>query len=118
LRQKLSERGYETKSVAGVTAMCAVAAALDRDLTTRDEVLTIIPASVSKEDLDKYLDIPGNKVVMKAGKSLDEMLEELGKRDLLEKAAMGINCGLPGEQLYTSLKDVGDVEGYFATILI
>ncbi len=118
LRSKMKELGFETETVPGVTAMSDVAAKLDRDLSSGDENLIVIPASVSDDELDALLDLKGSKVIMKAGRSLNLIIEKLKKRDLLQDSAMIINCGLPGEKIYRDLENADDAKGYFATILI
>ena len=118
LRSKLQARGFDSESIPGVTAMSAVAAKLDRDLTERDQSLTIIPASVTDDVLETLLNAPGSKVIMKSGRSLNLMLEKLEDKGLLSNSAMVINCGLPGEKIYRNLENTTDAKGYFATVLV
>ncbi|MCR5776688.1 MAG: precorrin-2 C(20)-methyltransferase [Lachnospiraceae bacterium] len=118
LRDRIRERGFETDAVAGVTAMCATAARLGRSLTGRDEPLIIIPASVSDSDMEELLKRKGGKVVMKSGQHLNEVIAKLEQDGRADRSGMVINCGMSGEQIYTSLEDTKDAEGYFATILV
>ena len=118
LRERILERGFEVESVAGITAMSAAAAKLERNLTERDEPLVVIPASVSDSELEELLKLKGGKVIMKAGKHLNEVIAKLEQDGRADRSGMVINCGMSSEQIYTSLEDTKDAEGYFATILV
>lgn len=112
------DRGFKAHAVAGVPSFCAIAAATDRDLTPQmSSPLHIVPAGYS--DLADTLELPGGKVIMKAGRSLAQTKEQLRGAGLLERAAMVSNCGLPGEQVFTSLADAPDESAsYFSTIIV
>ena len=45
-------------------------------------------------------------------------LEELEARELLGRAAMVENCGLPGERMFADLTEKPDSKGYFTTVII
>ncbi|WP_367924320.1 precorrin-2 C(20)-methyltransferase [uncultured Ruthenibacterium sp.] len=119
LAQILQEDGYETKMVPGVTSFCAVAARLNLSLTDMDTPVHIIPGS-SQEALSKSLEMPGTKVLMKSGRQLPEVLEQLEKSGKLKASAMVCNCGLADEQVYQDLSKfpVEQQAGYFATIVV
>lgn len=112
------ERGFEAHAIAGVPSFCAIAAATDRDLTPQmSSPLHIVPAGYG--DLADAFALPGGKVIMKAGRSLAKTKEQLREAGLLECAAMVSNCGLPGEQIFTSLADAPDENAsYFSTIIV
>lgn len=109
--------GVAVELVPGVTSFCAAAAKLQRSLTEKSEPLHIVPAGYSS--LKESLSLPGTKVLMKPGKDLTPLLRELEERGLLNKAAMAVNCGLPGERILSDLTGFTETEtGYFTTILI
>lgn len=112
----LTQRGIPCEMIPGVPSFCAVAARLGRSLTTMNSPLHILPGG--GEGPGETLDLPGTKVLMKAGKNHRRLLEELEARDLLEEGAMVVNCGLPGEQVYPTLADKPDSTGYFTTLII
>ena len=64
------------------------------------------------------LDLPGSKILMKSGKNYPRLLEELERRDWLDRAGMVENCGLPGERVFSSLKEKPESSGYFTTIIL
>ena len=108
--------GYESELVAGVTSFCAVAAKLNVSLCERSEPLIILPGSY-KESM-KFLDGPGNKVLMKSASEIKKVRDELEERGLLNNAAMVERCGLPGEKVYQNLKDIDEKSIYFSIILV
>lgn len=108
--------GYESKTVAGVTSFCAVAAELGRSLTTMDKPLTIIPGSF--EHVETGLDIPGTKVIMKSASALPEVKKLLEEKNMIDQAAMIANCGLPNQIVVENLRESKGDEGYFVTILV
>jgi len=111
----LRARGYETELVPGVPSFCAAAARLGSSLTGRDTPLHILPAG--SVPLEEALDLPGTKVLMKAGRRLPEVISALEARGLLGKAALVENCGLPGERVCTDLAREADF-GYFTTVVV
>ncbi len=116
VRELVEADGYETKTVAGVTSFCAVAAELGRSLTTVDKPLTIIPGSY--EYVEAALDIPGTKVIMKSASATSEVKNILEKKGMIDQAAMVANCGLPNQIIVENLRESKGDEGYFATIIV
>lgn len=118
LQSILEEQGYRTAMVAGVPSFCAVAARLNRPLTGgMDTPLTVAPGSIP---LQETLAVPGAKVLMKSGRQLPRVLDELEQAGLLEQSALVCNCGLPEEKVWDDLsreRPEGSA-GYFATILV
>lgn len=118
LQSILEEQGYRTAMVAGVPSFCAVAARLNRPLTGgMDTPLTVAPGSIP---LQETLAAPGAKVLMKSGRQLPRVLDELEQAGLLEQSALVCNCGLPEEKVWDNLsreRPEGSA-GYFATILV
>ena len=76
------------------------------------EEIHIIPATYQVED---SLSLPGTKVLMKAGKQMGRVKEQLRKAGL--SVAMVENCGMEGETLYRSLEEIGDHSGYYSLII-
>ena len=109
----LRERGYEAVMIPGVPSFCAAAARLGLSLVSGETPLHIVPAGDPAS-----LELPGTKVLMKAGKRLPQVQEALTARGLLEQAAMVEDCGLPTEKLYSSMGDVPEAAGYFATVIV
>lgn len=117
--QKLLERqGYRTAMAAGVPSFCAMAARLNRPLTGGMDVpLTVAPGNVP---LDRVLAAQGTKVLMKSGRQMPQVLDQLRQAGLLQQSAAVCNCGLPGEEVWPDLSTGGPVQdaGYFITVFV
>lgn len=115
IHQKVLCRGYAVEVVPGITSFCAAAARLNQSLCLGSEPLTIIPASHDQNDL---MDLPGNKVFMKAGRSILELQQALADRGLLERASMVENCSMENEHVYPHFADLKEPSGYFSLVIV
>jgi precorrin-2/cobalt-factor-2 C20-methyltransferase len=115
IKELLEARGYETVMVPGVPSFCAAAARLNTSLTSWDTPLHVAPGD---DAMGELLDLPGTKVLMKAGRRLPQALDVLREKGLLQNAAVVCNCGLPGEAVYPDLEQLPDLTGYFTTIIV
>lgn len=113
--ERIREDGFRTVMAPGVTSFSAVAARLGCSLTQIDAPLHIIPASA---DLDRALQLPGTKVLMKSGSAIHETVQALERAGLLDRAALVADCGLPTEQVYRDLRELPENLSYFATIIV
>ena len=116
LHRILREKGYTARIVSGVPSFCAVAAALNISLCDGGQPLLIIPASYDK--LGELLPVEWNKVLMKSGKSLEEVKEKLRGSGLSGKASMVEYCSLENERIFTDLELVDENMSYFSTIVV
>lgn len=112
IHKRIQDRGYEVEIVSGITSFCAVAARLNIGLVEKAEPLHVIPASYQIEDA---LKLPGTKVLMKAGKKMAMVKEELQKRN--ERAVMIENCGMENEKIYRSVEEIPEDAGYYSLII-
>ena len=108
--------GYEAELVAGVTSICAVAAKLNTSLCERAEPLIVLPGSYKESS--KFLDGPGNKVLMKSASEIGRVRDELREKGLIKNAGMVERCGLPGEKVYHDLEEIDPKSSYFSVILV
>lgn len=116
LHEKVIELGYESQLVSGVPSFCAAAAGLNRALCEGSEPLVILPAGC--DAMEKGLSMPGTKVIMKAGRQIETLREQLRERGQLSDASVAVNCGLPGEKYMEKFEDYLDAAGYFAVVLV
>lgn len=114
LHEKVRRQGYPVEVVPGVPSFCAAAARLNRSLCQGGEPLLVIPASHDQEAL---LDVPANKVFMKAGRSILDLQQLLGERGLLERASMVENCGMENERICRGVEEIPDDAGYYSLII-
>ena len=115
IHQKVLHRGYAVEVVPGIPSFCAAAARLNQSLCLGREPLTIIPASHDQNDL---MDLPGNKVFMKAGRSILELQQALAEKGLLEGASMVENCSMENEHVYPHFADLKEPSGYFSLVIV
>ena len=107
--------GYAVEVVPGVPSFCAAAARLNISLCQGDEPLLVIPAS---HDPEKLLDVPANKVFMKAGSAILDLKKTLEQRDMLGNAAMVENCSMETERVYPDFRDLKETTGYFSLVIV
>lgn len=112
VQKRILNRGYQTELVSGITSFCAAAARTGTSLVEWDEQLHILPA-VHK--LNSSLSLPGNYVLMKSGRKMQQVKEILkaSGRDVV----MVENCGMKNEHIYRSTEEIPDDAGYYSLII-
>ena len=115
----VEERGYDTQIIPGIPSFIAAAAVLNTSLCVGSEPLHIIPAS-DNGNIDELLALPGNKVIMKSGKSLNNVLEVLKQQGLSQKTKIVERCTMDGERIFNNIDELetaGDA-GYFTIAVV
>lgn len=112
VQKQIVNRGYQTELVSGITSFCAAAARTGTSLAEWSEPLHVIPA-VHRVEGD--LDLPGNYVLMKSGRKMDQVKEILRRsgRDVV----MVENCGMESEHIYHGVDEIPDDAGYYSLII-
>jgi precorrin-2/cobalt-factor-2 C20-methyltransferase len=112
-------KGYFAEIIPGVTSYSAAAAALGIPLCEGNEILTIIPAR-HNADMDRLLDYPGNKVIMKSGANLAHVLGLLEERGYGERTRIACRVTMESQKLYNSIEDFdkSPEKGYFTTVIV
>ena len=115
----VEERGYATQIIPGIPSFIAAAAALNTSLCEGNESLHIIPAS-DNGDIDGLLALPGNKVIMKSGGSLNNVLEVLKQKGISQKTKIAERCTMDGERIFNSIDEFETAggAGYFTVAVI
>jgi precorrin-2 C20-methyltransferase / precorrin-3B C17-methyltransferase len=85
MHKRLAHR-YPTEVVPGVTSVSAAAAVLGRPLVERDEVLTVLPGTLSPADLAARLATTDSAAIMKLGRTFDGVVEALTAAGRLDDA--------------------------------
>ena len=80
LHHRAAELGYETEIVSGVPSFCAAAARLNTEIAKKAEQIHIVPASYQVQEA---LELPGTKILMKAGKQLPKV--KIGRASCRER---------------------------------
>lgn len=113
LHKRIAKMGYDTEIVSGITSFCAVSARLNTGLVEKAEPLHVIPASYQ---IEEALKLPGTKVLMKAGKKMKAVKEQM--KALGEEGMMIENCGMPDEKIYETVEQIPDDAGYYSLIIV
>lgn len=116
LHRRVESHGYEAHLIPGVPSFCAVAARLGMALCEGSQMLHIVPSS--HQDTEEALALPGTKVLMKAGRGIHAVLEDLKKEGKLEQASMVECCGMENEKVYPTVPREIDNASYFSVIVI
>lgn len=116
VHKRILERGYEAQIISGITSFCAVAARLNMGLVEMAEPLHVIPATYNAEEMDRILELPGTKVLMKTGKKMKQVKESILRSG--QNAVMIENCGMPSEKVYETADEIPDEAGYYSLIII
>ena len=94
------EPAVAVHTIAGVNAFTAASATLGRPLSEQDDTIAIIPAAYGVAAVDRLLPDFDTLVLMKVKPLMDELLDWLERRELLEGAAFIERCGAPDERVF------------------
>lgn len=114
IHDRVLRQGYAAEVVPGVPSFCAAAARLNLSLCQGSEPLLIVPAS---HGADALMDLPANKVYMKAGHAILELQQALAAHGQLEGASLVENCGMADERVYPAFADLTEPSGYFSLVI-
>ena len=113
IHRLVQQAGYEARLINGIPSFCAVAATLNVGLAENSEQLHVLS---QPGQIEEGLKLPGTKVIMKMGKNLDRVKEEIAQSGM--EAMMVENCGLPGEKVCRSLDEIHDGAGYYSLVVV
>ena len=111
VQKRIAARGYETRLISGITSFCAAAARTNTPLAEWSEQLHILPAVHRLDRLEQ----PGNYVLMKSGKKMNQVKEILAASG--REVVMVENCGMENEHIYQSVEEIPDDAGYYSLII-
>ncbi|MDE7315738.1 MAG: precorrin-2 C(20)-methyltransferase [Mucispirillum sp.] len=112
----VESKGYSVEIVPGVTSFCASAARLNISLCDGADPLIIIPANY--KDNKELLQLSGNKVLMKSGRKMAKVKQEIAECGLTDKTYMVENCGMKEEKIYKDFSMAADESSYFSLIIV
>lgn len=113
LHERILKTGCQAELVSGVPSFCAAAARIQTGLGKGAEQLHVIPASYQTEEA---LKLPGTKILMKAGKKLGKVKEQLKSTD--SQVVMVENCGMSGEKVYYGIDEIPESAGYYTLLFV
>ena len=80
VHKMVASDGYPTEIVSGIPSFCAAAARMDISLVENRQELHVLPASYQ---IEEGLELPGPKVLMKAGRKMGQVKALLREKELL-----------------------------------
>ncbi len=115
----LKDCGYPIETVPGITAFCAIGSRFGYPLVEGDAILSVMPATMAEDKLDKALAMSDNVVLMKVYKNFPQILKKLQQNGLAEHAMMVDRCGLEDEAVTYNLQELDQERpiNYLSTIV-
>lgn len=113
VHKRLKKMHYQTRLIAGISSFCAAAARLNDGLVENQEELHVIPASY---EIESGLELPGTKVLMKAGKKMPYVKQKVREKHL--QIRMVENCGMESERVYDSVDEIPDTASYYSLLIL
>lgn len=113
LHKKVLEDGYEAEIISGIPSFCAAAARLNTGIAEKAQQIHIFPASYQ---IGEAIELPGTRILMKAGKKLPEVKEKLKKCQ--DQVVMVENCGMEKERVYYGAENIPEDAGYYTLLFI
>lgn len=117
IHARLRER-FDVDIVPGVTGMAGCWGSSREPITWGDDVLTILPATLSEEELISRLSRTDAAVVMKLGSNFPKVRSALSRLGLLQRAIYVERGTMPDEKIVRLTEKTDDSAPYFSLILI
>ncbi len=109
----------EIETIAGVSSFNAAAADLRMPLADTDDTLAIVPAGYGVEMLDRLLADFDTLVLLKVNSILEQVLDQLEERGLMEESAFIERAGTPEERIVRDLTQLrGENVNYLSMLLV
>ena len=108
---------YEVEVIPGITAMTACASAMAHPLVAREDMMTIMPATMSDDELRKAITASQGVAIMKVGRHISRLRALLSEMSCLDRAVYVSHASLPN-QMSCALVDAPDDAPYFSMILL
>lgn len=109
---------HQVRAVPGVSSLTACAASLGRPIAARDDILTILPATLPEEVLFERLGNAQSSAIIKIGKHFDKVRRVLDRLSLTEQAGI-IEAATSNKERVLKIADIPEGERpYFSTILV
>lgn len=117
LFERVADR-YHTEVIPGVSSLGAVAAVASTPLVSRNEVLTILPATLPESELETRLAATDTAAIMKVGRHLSKVRRVLRRLDLNQGARYVERATMPGQRVVPLDEVTEDGAPYFSMILV
>ena len=114
---RLAER-YRTEVIAGVTGMSGCWSSVGVPIAQGDDVLTVLPATLSEAELERRVADANAAVVMKMGRHLPKVRRALERAGRLSRAIYIERGTMNGAKAMPLAEKNDDVAPYFSIVLV
>ena len=104
--------------IPGVSSYCASAARIAQPMVEADEALAVLPASYGVEVVDRMLDQFDSLVLLKIKPMLDELLDLLERRGIVQHAVYVEKVGTPEERVVRNVLSLRDETVPYLSLLL
>ena len=108
---------YSVEIIPGVSSMTACAAMAKKPLAARNEVLTVLPGTLSKKELERRLADNNSSAIMKVGRHIKKIKSVIDRLGLMDSSLYIERASLK-EQKVLKLIDAPEVAPYFSMVLV
>ncbi len=112
------EADYDCEIVPGVSSLMASASVLQRPLAARNDVLSVIPAPLSDDEIEARIGQSDAIAFIKVGRHIERIKSLLERLGLLQSAAYVERASLPNQRIFPLAKLDDDIAPYFSMILV
>lgn len=109
---------YPQRIIPGVPSVTAAADALGTPLAEDEDVLSIIPATLSEDALHAALATCDTAVFMKLGRNFDKVKKVLTEQGLAERAYVAVRVGMDGQKTLRLTEASAEDIPYFAVAVV
>jgi precorrin-2/cobalt-factor-2 C20-methyltransferase len=109
---------YRVTIVPGVSSLTAAASVSGAALVQRDEVLTVIPATLPEDELMRRLAEAERAAIVKIGRHFAKLRRVLERLGLIDRAAYIEHATLPDQRIAPLAEIAADTVPYFALVLV
>jgi len=109
---------YRVTIVPGVSSLTAAGAVSGAAIVQRDEVLTVIPATLPEDELARRLAGAERAAIVKIGRHFAKLRRVLDRLGLIEAATYVEHATLPDQRVAPFAKIDADAVPYFALVLV
>ncbi|NQV43857.1 MAG: precorrin-2 C(20)-methyltransferase [Rhodospirillales bacterium] len=110
--------GHPVQIIAGVSSIVACAAAAGVPLVSRNQVLSVVPATLDADDLERRIASSAATAIMKLGRHASKVREVLSRLGRTEDAWYVEHASMENERVLPLAEFTDDRAPYFSMILV
>ncbi|MFD2455296.1 precorrin-3B C(17)-methyltransferase [Corynebacterium mendelii] len=118
LLRRLRPLASSARIIPGISSVGAAAAVTGLPLAENNEVLSIIPATATEEEIVAAVRACDSAVIMKLGRTFGKVRRALVTAGVADRAVVAIRVGMEGETTIPLLQATADQVPYFAVVQI